>query len=82
MLEILLLKIDGLLKEKKKTSFNKNLKLLGEWAKEVKCLYTRGFVEAMVETLRNNKMDKVEAKRLMRKYKKQIRKQIAINDEK
>lgn len=79
MLEQLLLRIRDLLKSDE-VSFKKKLLDLDVWAEKVICPYSKDFTEAIVLSLKDTKKDLVEAKRLLRKFQKKIRKQIAIND--
>ncbi|MFA5750460.1 MAG: hypothetical protein WC895_04555 [Candidatus Shapirobacteria bacterium] len=81
MLNQLLLRINLLLEEADQKCFERMVISLEDWGKDLSCLCTRGFAEASSLYLKGEK-DLVKAKRLLRKYKKQIRKQIAINDQK
>jgi len=81
LLDKLLLMINLLLEDMDEKDFQRKIIALEDWIKDVSCLYTRGFGQAIVLSLKEEN-NLVKARRLLRKYKKQVKKEIAINDEK
>lgn len=80
MMRQLLLRINDLLKTDE-VSFSKKLIELENWAESLNCSCSKEFCKELLLSLKNNKMELVQTKRLIRKYKKKIKKEISIRKE-